>query len=112
MKYAKLHVFGAFEGDFLLKIENSTPHRNTAPPQTFEIPISAAKSVSISVKTFFFLFGDHLVLGGKSVGISDFGRKISLNFGEGLFFFLFFWRPPAFGQKKGLNFRAFREIPS
>ena len=33
------------------------------------------------------------------------GRKISLNFGEDLFFFFFFWRPPDFGQKKRLNFR-------
>ena len=34
-------------------------------------------------------------------------RKISLNFGEDLFFFLslFFWRPPVFGQNKRLNFR-------
>ena len=29
------------------------------------------------------------------------GRKITPNFGEDLFFyFLFFWRPPDFGQKK------------
>ena len=31
---------------------------------------------------FFFFFGDHLILGGKNVWISDFGRKITLNFGE------------------------------
>ena len=31
---------------------------------------------------FFFFFGDHLNLGGKNVRISDFGRKITLNFGE------------------------------
>ena len=43
----------------------------------------------------------------KSVWISDFGRKIRLNFGEDLFF----WRPPVFKRKKRLNFRAFREIP-
>ena len=36
---------------------------------------------------------------------NDFGRKISLNFGEDLFFF--FWRPPDFGRKKRLNFRFF-----
>ena len=34
-------------------------------------------------------FGDHLILGEKNVWISDFGRKISLNFGEDLFFFFF-----------------------
>ena len=35
--------------------------------------------------------------------ISDFGWKISLNFGEDLFFFL--WRPPVFERKQRLNFR-------
>ena len=49
--------------------------------KTFEFPISAKKSLSISVKTFVF-FGDHLILGGKNVRISDFGPKITLNFGE------------------------------
>ena len=38
------------------------------------------------MKTFFFLFffffGDHLILGGKNVRISDSGPKITLNFGE------------------------------
>ena len=49
--------------------------------------------VSISVKTFFFFSGDHLILGGKNVWISDLGRKISLNFGEDLFFLenIWFW---------------------
>ena len=47
-----------------------------------------------------------MILGGKNVRISDFGQKISLNF------FFFFWRPPDFGRKKLLNFRAFREILS
>ena len=56
VKYAKSYVFGAFEAEFSSKIENSPPHRNTAPPLTFEIPISAEKSVSKSVKTFFFFF--------------------------------------------------------
>ena len=40
---------------------------------------------------FFFFFGDHLILGGKNVRILDFGRKITLNFGEDLFFFFFFF---------------------
>ena len=60
---------------------------------------SGEKSVSILVKTFFF-FGDHLNLGEKNVWISDFGRKITLNFGEDLFF----WRPPEFGRKKTFEF--------
>ena len=55
VKYAKSHVFGAFEADFLWKIENSPPLENS-PPQTFEFRISAEKSVSISVKTFSFFF--------------------------------------------------------
>ena len=71
------------------------------------------KSLSISVKTFFFFFffGDHLILGGKNVRNSDFGRKITLNFGEDLFFFFFleiFWRKNVpisdFGRKITLNF--------
>ena len=53
--------------------------------KTLEFPILAGKWVSISVKTFF--FGDHLFLGWKTVWISDFGRKMSLNFGEDFFFF-------------------------
>ena len=47
--------------------------------KVFEFPILAQKSVTISVKTFFFFF---------------------------------IWRPPDFGRKKRLNFRAFREISS
>ena len=59
----------------------------TTAEKTFEFPISAEKSLSIAVKTFFFvLFGDH---GGKNVRISNFGRKITFNFGEDLFFFFF-----------------------
>ena len=33
-------------------------------------------------RPFFFFFGDHLILGEKNAWISDFGRKITLNFGE------------------------------
>ena len=63
------------------------------PAEPFEFPISPEKSLSISVKTFilfilffFFFFGDHLFLGRKTVRISNFPRKIRLNFGENLFF--------------------------
>ena len=45
-------------------------------------------------------FGDHLFLGGKTVWMFDFGRKIRLNFGEDLFFFFFFWRSPCFWAEK------------
>ena len=51
----------------------------------------------------------------KSVRISDFGRKISHNFGEDFFFFLdlfFLWRAPVFGLKKRLNFRFWPENQS
>ena len=51
------------------------------PPTSVKLTVSAEKSHSISVKTFFF-FGDHLIFGGKNVRISDFGPKITLNFGE------------------------------
>ena len=55
----------------------------TPPPTSVKLTVSAEKSLSISVKTFFlFFFGDHLILGGKNVRISDFGPKITLNFGE------------------------------
>ena len=35
--------------------------------------------------------------------LAKLGRKITLNFGEDLFFFFFFWRSPNFGRKKPLN---------
>ena len=44
----------------------------------------------------------------KNLWISDFGRKISLNFSEDLFFFLiFFWRPPVFWAEKTFEFPSF-----
>ena len=53
------------------------------PPTSVKLTVSAEKSISISVKTFFFFFfGDHPILGGKNVRISDFGPNITLNFGE------------------------------
>ena len=53
-----------------------------------------------------------MILGGKNVRISDFGRKISLNFGEDLFFFFGDHmilggknvRISDFGRKISLNF--------
>ena len=92
-------------------MENSPPHTKRAPPQTFELAKLGEKSPRILAKTFFFFFffffGDHLILGGKNVWILEFGRKITLNFGEDLFFFILFfifWRSPNFGRKKRLNF--------
>ena len=58
------------------------------PPTSVKLTVSAENSLSILMKTFFFFFfGDHLILGGKNVRISDFCRKITLNFGKDLFFF-------------------------
>ena len=79
-----------------------------APPQTSEFAKLDEIAATILVKTFFF-FGDHLILGGKKLWISDFGQKITLNFGEDLFFFLG-GGSPNFGRKKALNFLAFRDI--
>ena len=89
VKNAKSHVFGAFEAEFWWKIENSPPKGNWVPKlwstyrdsaeKASEFPISVEKSVSISVKTFFF-FGDHLLLGGKNVWISELSEKFPLNF--------------------------------
>ena len=89
-------------------------HVEMQPEKAFEYLLLVEKSVSISVKTFFFFFFLEITcfLGRKNVWISDFSRKISLNCGEDLFFFCFFWRSPVFGLKKRLNFRAFKEIPS
>ena len=56
---------------FCEKLKIAPPHRKTAPPQTFEFPISAEKSVSIWVKTFFFFF---------LCRPPDFGRKKPLSF--------------------------------
>ena len=72
------------------------------PEKALEFPILAGKSVSISVKTFFFSETtcfwaektlEFPILAGKSVSISV---KI----------FFFFWRPPVLGLKKRWNFRA------
>ena len=87
---------------FCEKLKIAPPPQENSPPQTFEFPIWAEKSVSKSVKTFFsFFFGDHPILGGKNVWISDFGRKISPKIGEDLFFFFFlettwFWAETTF----------------
>ena len=46
------------------------------PAKLHEFPISAGKTLAISVKTFF--FWDHLFSVGKTAWIPDFGRKIPL----------------------------------
>ena len=60
------------------------------------------------VKTFFlFFFGDQLILGGKNLWISEFGRKITLNFGEDLFFFFFYLEITWFWAEKTFEFPSF-----
>ena len=48
--------------------------------KTFEFRISAENSDSISAKTFFFFFGDHLILSGKNLWIFELSEKFRLNF--------------------------------
>ena len=101
---------------FCEKLKIAPPYTKTAPPQTSELAKLDEKLVSISVKTFFFwrtldfgrkktlnfwfrpknhsqfqwrpfFLGEHLILSGKNLWISDFRRKITLNFSEDLFYF-------------------------
>ena len=87
-KHAKLHVFGASEADFCSIIENSPP-----PPRR-DLVRKLWRSCRDS--------------GGRTDWISDFGRKIRLNFGEDLFFL----RSPVFERKKRFNFRFRPKNPS
>ena len=82
---------------FCEKLKIALPHRKTAPLKRLDFRIWLKDQSQFRWRPFFFFFfGDHLNLGRKNVWISEFGRKISLNFGEDLFFF---WRPPDFGRK-------------
>ena len=85
VKYAKSHVFCAFEADFLWKMENSPPHTKRALPQTFELAKLDEKSLWILAKTFFFFWRS-----------PNFGRKKSLNFGFRPKNHSGFWRRPFF----------------
>ena len=82
VKYAKTHVFCAFEVDFLWKMENSPPHTKRAPPQTFELA-KLGRKITLNFGEdlfFFFFFGDHLILGGKNLWISDVSETFRLKF--------------------------------
>ena len=72
---------------FCEKWKIAPPHTKRAPLRRLNLRNLGEKSLWILAKTFFFFFGNHLNLGGKNVWISDFGRKITLNFGEDFFFF-------------------------
>ena len=117
VKYAKSHVFGAFEADFLWKIKNSPPHRKTASPLTFEFPNLAEKSVSILVKTFFFFFLETTWFLEKKPLNFRFRPKNQSQFRWRRFFLFFcFWRQLILGgnnlwisevsEKFRLNFRT------
>ena len=73
------------------------------PEKVLKLSILARKSLRISAKTvFFFFFGDHLFLAGKSASIFDFGQKKPWDFGEDLLFFIFL-EITEFSLKNGLN---------
>ena len=80
VKYAKTHVFCAFEADFLWKMENSPPPYEKSPPSnvwTCEIGRKIALKFG---EDLFFFFGDHLILGGKNVWTSDLSETFRLKF--------------------------------
>ena len=87
-----------------LQFEKSVSISGCIPPHQPK-PNDFGRKISLNFgeHLFFFFLGDHLILGGKNVWISDFGRK-SLSISVNTFFFVF-WRPPDFGRKKRLNFR-------
>ena len=70
-------------------MENSPPIRKEPPLKRLNLRNWEKNCPEIWRRPFFFFFffGDHLILGGKNVWVLDFGRKITLNFGEDLFFF-------------------------
>ena len=107
VKYAKSHVFNVFEADFLWKIENSPPigkqpllkrlnfriwPKNQSQfrrkpffwPPDFgrKKPLNFGRKISLNFgeDLFFFFFGDHLILGGKILRISELSEKFRLNF--------------------------------
>ena len=112
VKYAKSYVFGAFEAIFCQKLKIAPPHRNTAPSnvwnsvfgwkislnfvKTFfflettwfwaekplEFPISAEKSASISVKTFFLGGGTTWFRVEKTFELPSFPRNSVLISGQ------------------------------
>ena len=45
-------------------------------------PNESGRKITLKFGEDLFFFGDHLILGVKTVWISDFGQKITLNFGE------------------------------
>ena len=112
----KIACFLCFEADFLWKIENSPPIQKQPPLKRLNLLNWTKNQSQFRWRAFFwrtpdfgrkkplnfglrpknhsqfqwrpfYFFGEHLILGGKNLWISDFGRKITLNFSEDLFFF-------------------------
>ena len=90
-------IAGGIQSNYWGDIPSGGFRGGCIPPTSLKVTILAEKSASIS---------------NNSAPVRDAspphqpkpnepGRKISLNFGEDLFF----WRPPNFGRKKRLNFR-------
>ena len=75
--------------------------------KTFEFPISGEKSLSISVKTLFFVFFvlETTWFWAEKTFEFPISAEKSLSISVKTLFFSFFWRPPDFGRKKRLNFR-------
>ena len=111
VKYAKSHVFGAFEADILWKFENSPPTNVWISDfgrkislnfgeDPFESPILAEKSVSISVKTFFFYLETTWFWAEKTFELPILAEKsVSISVKTFLFFFLettWFWAEKTF----------------
>ena len=74
--------------------------------------VTAALLTSSATSGGFRVGGDGGMHAPHQPQLNDFSRKITLNFGEDLFFVFCFWRPPDFGQKKALNLRFRPKIQS
>ena len=79
VKYAKSHVFCAFEADFMWKMENSPPHSKTAPLKR-QNWTKYQSQFWWRPFIYFFFFGDHLILGGKNLWISELSETFRLNY--------------------------------
>ena len=94
----KIARFWCFWSRFLVKNWKQTPRKEIGcrscevqvvirPEKAFEFPVLAEKSVSISVKTFFFFFnGEHLFLGWKTFVFPNFPRNSVSIFGQTVWF--------------------------
>ena len=92
---------------FWEKWKIAPPHSKTAPPQTSEFAKLDEKSVSISVKTFFFFFEITWFWAKKSFEFRISAEKSLSILVKTFFFFPVFWRSPNFGRKKSFEFPSF-----